>query len=188
MAESNIAATGRSQRAATTFRKPLYRKFWALFFIAVILMAVVGMLLSSVGRLPFMGPPTPAEIASEKEHRGLLWIAVVILFGAAGCVIASTEVLRHFRESPQLRALLEVRLLIARPANTFADSPWKNAQEALVAVDALLDDFGSRSWPDPTQFEAIFRPDGDWYRLGERNGWAQDFVQLGERIKGAMVS
>lgn len=79
--------------------------------------------------------------------------------------------------------LLEARALLARPDNNFDWSWWRDAQEALRAVDRQIAAL-ERGWPAAAR--ELFAPTGPMQEVSISSGWADEFLALAERFDAAM--
>ena len=85
-----------------------------------------------------------------------------------------------------LQALGETRQLLARPDNKFEWSGWENADAALREIDALIECVRNGLAPDASQVGALFAPTGPIQEASLSGGWADTFLDLGDRIDEAM--
>jgi hypothetical protein len=85
-----------------------------------------------------------------------------------------------------VQALRETRELVARSDNDYAWSPWENREAALREMDALIARVLSGAVPDATQLGALFAPTGPLQEVSLSSGWADAFLDLANRIDGAM--
>jgi len=86
--------------------------------------------------------------------------------------------------SEQLRALVvETRIFLARPGNSFDWSGWDNAKEALDEFDALVtavlegNDRAAR-----TRLKLYFSPTGPIQEVSLSSGWGEEFVVLANKV------
>ena len=84
-----------------------------------------------------------------------------------------------------LDVLRETRALLARPDNNFAWSSWKNADAALVAIDALIESLRNGAELDAAQLRVLFAPTGPIQEVSLSSGWADAFLELADRFDAA---
>jgi hypothetical protein len=79
-------------------------------------------------------------------------------------------------------ALLELRVLLARPDNDFSWSSWRDQADALAEIDGLLARLraGRR-----TSFASLLAPTGPLQEVASSSGWGSEFLALARRIEAA---
>ena len=85
-----------------------------------------------------------------------------------------------------LEVLRETRELLASPDNDFTWSGWKDSEAALKEIDALIDCVRSGAAVDASQVRVLFAPTGPIQEVSLGTGWSDRFLELANRIDGAM--
>ena len=92
----------------------------------------------------------------------------------------------HMNRDTLLDVLQRTRQWLARPDNNFLWSSWKDADDALREIDALIGAFGSATGPDPGQIKVLFAPTGPIQDVSVNSGWGDRFLELSEAVDAAL--
>jgi hypothetical protein len=84
------------------------------------------------------------------------------------------------------RILTDARALLARPANDFSWSSWKDQEAALAEVDALIAEV--RLGQRPETLDVLFLPTGPIQEVSLSSGWAREFLELADRYDAAIAA
>ncbi len=79
----------------------------------------------------------------------------------------------------------ETRIYLARKENDFFWGSWKDQEEALSEIDAILIQLENGSIPD--DIELLFGPTGPIQEVSMSSGWSRDFLLLAERFDEAFA-
>jgi hypothetical protein len=87
-------------------------------------------------------------------------------------------------------ALLDVfqraRDLVARPDNDFAWSSWRDTEDALEEIDAILAQLQRGEIPAMLEMSVLFAPTGPMQELSLSSGWGNRFLGLAEEFDAAI--
>jgi hypothetical protein len=87
-------------------------------------------------------------------------------------------------------ALLDVfqraRDLVARPDNDFAWSSWRDTEDALEEIDAVLAQLQRGEIPAMLEMSVLFAPTGPMQELSLSSGWGNRFLGLAEEFDAAI--
>ncbi len=87
-------------------------------------------------------------------------------------------------------ALLDVfqraRDLVARPDNDFAWSSWRDTEDALEEIDAILSRLQRGEIPALLEMSVLFAPTGPMQELSLSSGWGNRFLGLAEEFDAAV--
>lgn len=87
-------------------------------------------------------------------------------------------------------ALIDVfartREALARPDNDFSWSSWRNADDALAEVDAILIALRAGKRPGALQMSVLFAPTGPIQEVSLSSGWGDEFLKLADDFDAAI--
>jgi len=93
---------------------------------------------------------------------------------------------------PQVTALIsvleEARRLLAASDNDFTWSSWRDRDDALDEIDAVLSELRSGILPSVLTLKVLFAPTGPIQEVSLSSGWGDVFIELAERFDHAMAS
>jgi hypothetical protein len=81
-----------------------------------------------------------------------------------------------------LDVLGDARELLARPANDFAWSSWRNADEALREMDERIGAISAGALPAREVLAALFAATGAIQEVSLSSGWGKEFLGLARRF------
>jgi hypothetical protein len=93
---------------------------------------------------------------------------------------------------PQVTTLIsvleEARGLLAATDNDFAWSSWRDRNDALDEIDAVLSELRSGILPSVLTLDVLFAPTGPIQEVSLSSGWGDVFIELAKRFDDAMAS
>ena len=85
-----------------------------------------------------------------------------------------------------VKILREARGLLARPKNAFIYCSWKNADEGLAQIDALVNTLEAGALPSRLDLSVLFAPTGPLQEVSIDSGWPDEFIELSRRFDAAL--
>jgi hypothetical protein len=82
--------------------------------------------------------------------------------------------------------LASARELLARQANDFSWSSWKDRESALREVDQVIEKVRRGHIPKMT-LDVLFAPTGPIQELSISSGWGHEFLAVAEKYDGAIA-
>ncbi len=77
--------------------------------------------------------------------------------------------------------------LITRPENDFSWSSWRDLDEALQEIDAILAKLHQGEVPDKVNMSILFAPTGPMQELALSSGWGNRFLGLASEFDAAFA-
>lgn len=79
------------------------------------------------------------------------------------------------------------RDLVARPENDFSWSSWRDVNDALEEIDAILDALRGGEAPQKSSMSILFAPTGPMQELAQSSGWGNRFLGLASEFDAAVA-
>lgn len=85
-----------------------------------------------------------------------------------------------------LDIFIRARDLVARPENDFDWSSWRDSEDALAEIDALIARLQANELPRLHEMSIIFAPTGPMQELALSSGWGNRFLGLASEFAAAI--
>ena len=92
---------------------------------------------------------------------------------------------RNDARSSLIMVLLSAIECLSLPGNDFLWSSWQNADEAVAAVEGLVEEIRSGRDPGKTRLGVLFAPTGELQEVAVGSGWGDVFLKLAEKYDEA---
>lgn len=81
-----------------------------------------------------------------------------------------------------IEVLLAAKVLLKRPENDFAWSPWESADDAIREIDDIVARIKNGDTPEQFDVSVLFAPTGPIQEVSLSSGWADEFLPLAGRF------
>ena len=84
-----------------------------------------------------------------------------------------------------ITVLKQARTFLALEGNDFSRSSWKDQNQAMAEIDAIITSLEKGSLPE---IRVLFAPTGPIQEVGLSSGWGRQFLELAEQFDRAYES
>jgi|GEM_PF-6469706 len=158
------------------------------------ILSTISLLLMLAGMIWLMLATAPLRERKSAEERHHIFLRNGVSATAAGLAMAflSLYLRIRFYRTPAGRPFLCTKLVmqlstirdfVSRAGHNFAGLPWRNADELLAELDALIAPVTAGERPNRARLDELFRYGSDLRRLAEQNGWDPCYLELAPRVR-----